>query len=93
MAASAGAAKKSADGPKFVPKFVWTDEDSEKFAALKSQVLNAPLLEYLDYSRPIFVRCDASRFGCGAVLFQYDDAGREHVACYASRKFIDVETR
>jgi hypothetical protein len=93
LAAASGSARKPSAGTKVVPKFVWTDEDSAKFVELKRQVLNAPVLEYLDYSRPIYVRCDASRFGCGAVLFQYDDAGREHVVCYASRKFIDAETR
>jgi hypothetical protein len=56
-------------------------------------VLQAPLLAQLDYSKQIFIRCDASRFGAGAVLFQYDEQGREHVVCYASRKFLPAETR
>jgi hypothetical protein len=78
---------------KSTPKFTWSEEDTKKFIQLKQHVLNAPLLQYLDYNRPIYIRCDASQFGCGAVLFQYDDSGREHVACYASRKFLDTETR
>jgi hypothetical protein len=63
------------------------------FDELKRCVLEAPLLSQLDHAKQIFIRCDASLFGAGAVLFQYDDKGREHVACYASRKFLPAETR
>jgi transposase InsO family protein len=79
--------------PKPTAPFVWTTEDQTQFEVLKAAVLKAPMLAQLDYSKQIFIRCDASRFGAGAVLFQYDDQGREHVACYASRKFIPAETR
>jgi hypothetical protein len=72
-------------------KFEWSEEDTRQFEALKDCVLQAPLLAHLDYSMPIYVRCDASRFGCGAVLFQYDSRGYEHPVCYASRKFLPAE--
>jgi hypothetical protein len=75
------------------PPFVWTADDQRQFLELKACVAAAPLLAQLDYNKQIFVRCDASRFGAGAVLFQYDDQGRECVACYASRKFLPAETR
>jgi hypothetical protein len=71
--------------------FEWSDEDQKKFESLKEAVLHAPLLAQLDYSLPIYIRCDASRFGCGAVLFQYDARGYEHPVCYASRKFLSAE--
>jgi len=74
-------------------KFEWNADDQRKFEKLKALVTAAPLLAQLDYSKQIHIRCDASRFGAGAVLFQYDDAGRELVACYASRKFLPAETR
>jgi len=73
--------------------FIWSVEDQRQFEELKKLVLAAPMLSQLDYSKQIHVRCDASRFGAGAVLFQYDDQGRELVACYASRKFLPAETR
>ena len=76
---------------KAVPKFVWTTDDDRRFEELKECILNAPMLAQLDYSKPIFIRCDASRFGAGAVLFQYDDRGYENVVCYASRKFLPAE--
>jgi len=74
-------------------KFVWTPDDARQFQELKELVLTAPLLSVLDYSRPIFIRCDSSRFGAGAVLFQYDAEGREMPVCYASRKYTATETR
>jgi hypothetical protein len=52
------------------PPFVWTSEDQVAFDKLKAAVLAAPILGQLDYSKQIYVRCDASRFGAGAVLFQ-----------------------
>jgi hypothetical protein len=72
-------------------KFEWSEDDQRQFDELKLCVLNAPLLSQLDYSKPIFIRCDASRFGAGAVLFQYDDRGYEFPVCYASRKFLPAE--
>jgi hypothetical protein len=74
-------------------KFVWTPEDATSFEELKKLVLTAPLLSVLDYSKPIHIRCDSSRFGCGAVLFQFDEQGRELPVCYASRKYTPSETR
>ena len=73
--------------------FVWTPDDDRQFLELKELVLTAPLLSVLDYSAPIFIRCDSSRFGAGAVLFQYDADGREMPVCYASRKYTATETR
>jgi hypothetical protein len=84
--------KATAEKPKPIP-FVWSPEDQLAFEDLKRCVLAAPILAQLDYSKQIFVRCDASRFGAGAVLFQYDESGRELVVCYASRKFLPAETR
>jgi hypothetical protein len=78
---------------KAVPTFIWTPDDNAKFEELKECVLNAPMLSQLDYNRPIYIRCDASRFGAGAVLFQYDDRGYENVVCYASRKFLPAERK
>jgi hypothetical protein len=93
--AAAPAARRAVPGqPKPpAPVFVWSSEDQVQFEELKRCVLQAPLLAQLDYNKQIYVRCDASRFGAGAVLFQYDDAGRELVVCYASRKFLPAETR
>jgi hypothetical protein len=74
-------------------KFEWSPGDAAAFVELKQLVLTAPLLSVLDYTKPIHIRCDSSRFGCGAVLFQFDDQGRELPVCYASRKYTPAETR
>jgi hypothetical protein len=74
-------------------KFTWDASDEVAFAELKSLVVAAPLLCILDYTKAIYIRCDSSRFGAGAVLFQYDADGREMPVCYASRKYTATETR
>jgi hypothetical protein len=68
-------------------QFCWTKACSDAFYAIRQAALDAPLLEILDYTKDIFIRSDSSQFGQGAVLFQYDDEGREHVVAYASRKY------
>jgi hypothetical protein len=74
-------------------KFTWSPSDEASFAELKALVASAPLLSILDYSKDIYVRCDSSRYGAGAVLFQYDNERREMLVCYASRKYTSTETR
>jgi hypothetical protein len=71
----------------------WSDKDAADFKILIDRVVEAGVLEFLDYSKPIYVQCDASMLECGAVLFQYDELGRKHVVCYASRKYSDTECR
>jgi hypothetical protein len=89
MSVTPGSASKAIK--KAVPAFSWSKQDEDDFQALKQCVLEAPMLAQLDYSLPIYIRCDASRFGAGAVLFQYDSRGYENVVCYASRKFLPAE--
>ncbi len=74
-------------------KFVWSASDAACFEELKHLVASAPLLSVLDYGKDIYIRCDSSRYGAGAVLFQYDSVGREMPVCYASRKYTPTETR
>ncbi len=74
-------------------KFIWSQSDAASFDELKHLVASAPLLSVLDYSKPIYIRCDSSRYGAGAVLFQYTADGRELPVCYASRKYTPTETR
>jgi hypothetical protein len=72
-------------------RFVWTDAANSAFEDLKAAVLATEPLAFLDYSKEIFIRCDSSQFGAGAVLFQYDDEGRERPVAYASRKYTLAE--
>jgi hypothetical protein len=50
--------------------FMWTDEATAAFTALKAVVTSAPVLALPDFGRPFVVECDASTHGFGAVLLQ-----------------------
>lgn len=71
--------------------FVWTDKCQAAFDDLKAATLDTCLLFNIDYNKPIFIRCDSSQFGAGAVLFQFDEQGRECPISYASRKYTLAE--
>jgi len=71
--------------------FLWTDECQKAFDDLKEATLNTKLLFNIDYNKPIYIRCDSSQFGAGAVLFQYNEQGQECPISYASRKYTMAE--
>jgi hypothetical protein len=82
---------KGATGKKKPKPFVWTDKCQEAFDDLKAATLDTRLLANIDFTKEIFIRCDSSQFGAGAVLFQLDDQGREQPIAYASRKYTLAE--
>lgn len=72
-------------------KFIWSEACQKAFDDLKDCVLNTTPLAFIDYKKEIFIRCDSSQFGAGAVLFQFDEDGRELPIAYASRKYTLAE--
>uniref|UniRef100_A0A0A9C3T2 Reverse transcriptase domain-containing protein n=1 Tax=Arundo donax TaxID=35708 RepID=A0A0A9C3T2_ARUDO len=50
--------------------FVWTDEATRAFTALKSALSGAPVLQLPDFNRAFVVECDVSGSGMGVVLHQ-----------------------
>ena len=70
----------------------WTAECDAAFHEIKQRVVNNPKLYFIDYSLPIFIRCDASKQGCGAELFQVVD-GFDRPICFISKTFNETEQR
>ncbi|XP_044158409.1 uncharacterized protein LOC122944239, partial [Bufo gargarizans] len=68
----------------------WGPEQEHTFQALKDALTTAPILAYADYHLPFQLYTDASLYGLGAVLSQFQD-GQERVIAYASRSLRDSE--
>jgi transposase InsO family protein len=70
----------------------WTEEHTKAFEQAKQAIGNAKMLSYLDYSKPIFCRTDASDVGAGGMLYQKKD-GRDLPVAFFSRTFTATERR
>ena len=64
----------------------WDADCAASFAKIKSLVMDAPLLHYIDYTQPIVLRTDASQIGAGCMLYNLVD-GKEKPIAFASHKF------
>ena len=62
----------------------------KSFDMLKRALITAPVLAYLDFSKPFLVATDASSAAVGAVLSQFDENGREHPIYFASRSLNEA---
>ena len=65
-------------------EFAGGEDEEEAWQMLKKEILNAPILAYLDLTKRFILDTDASCYGIGAVLSQIQD-GRERVIAYGSR--------
>ncbi|KAJ9514833.1 hypothetical protein QJQ45_028503 [Haematococcus lacustris] len=66
--------------------WVWGEEQQQAFATLKAAICTPGLvLRRADPDRPFTLHTDWSTAGCGAVLGQTDDAGREYMVACISR--------
>lgn len=74
-------------------KFEWTTGQQSAFDALRSRLINPPILGHFDPSAPITLRTDACGHGIGSILAQTDVKGRERVIAYASRTLSNAEAR
>jgi len=73
-------------------KVVHTPEFKNSFEHLKSLLINAPILQYPDFSKPFLLTTDASNFAIGAVLSQGIIPNDKPIA-YALRTLSTSETR
>ena len=56
-----------------LPEFQWIPTCQGGFDQLKQALMEAPILAYPDYSKPLILETDASLKGLGAVLSQKGD--------------------
>ena len=73
--------------------FAWTQQCQEAFDALKSLLVEAPILVHPDFDKPFVLETDASAQGLGAVLSQVQDDKRLHPIAYASRALSPQEKK
>ena len=70
----------------------WTAEQQDSWEALRTALVEAPILQMPDYSKRFTIRTDASYRGLGACLLQGEGENRHPIA-YASRSLKPAETR
>lgn len=69
---------------------LWSSECQQAFEHLKGELTRAPNLGYADFTLPFVLETDASSWGLGAVLYQYQ-GGKKTVIAYASRRLRGAE--
>ena len=70
----------------------WTEEHTRAFRRLKRALTTAPVLAVPDFSKMMYVRCDASKRGMAACLAQKDDKGQWRPLAYKCWKLKGNET-
>ncbi|KAG2806986.1 hypothetical protein PC129_g22156 [Phytophthora cactorum] len=71
-------------------KIHFNEEQLKNFKELKRRLCNLPVLHLPDFSQPMQLRTDTSKFAVGGVLFQVVD-GVERPIAYTSRKMKSAE--
>ena len=73
-------------------KFEWKETHHDAFMKLKEAIIWAPILQYLDTTKPYIVYTDASDDACGAQLSQIHN-GTEFPVAFLSHTFTDTQRR
>ena len=71
---------------------VWTSKCKEAFEQLKKLCMEAPVLAYLDFTKPFKLHIDACNRGLGAILYQEQADGKEKPISFASRSLNKAES-
>ena len=58
--------------------FQWNGEADKCFEALKIIMSSTPVIATPYFSKPFLIECDASSYGLGAVLMQYEHLKESH---------------
>jgi hypothetical protein len=76
--------------------FVWGAEQAHAWAELKRLIKTSGVLCNPDYTRPFYLKADASKRGLGGCLYQWgmgpDGAKERRVIAYCSKKFCPRES-
>ena len=72
--------------------FKWEELHQRNFEKILQRIEENEKLFFLDYNLPIYIRCDASKLGCGAQLFQVL-GGSERTVAYLSKTFTSAEQK
>ena len=70
--------------------FQWSAECETAFETLRTKLLTSPLLAYPNFSIDFTLETDASKFGLGAILSQYQDDQKLHPVAYGSRSTVQL---
>ena len=54
-------------------EYIWTSHHQKAFELIKNCISESTVLKFFDPSKPVFIECDASKKGIGAVLLQPAD--------------------
>ena len=71
-------------------KFKWLDDHQGAFEALKTAMMEAPVLRSPDFTKQFILHCDASTKAYGSVLSQ-EIEGQDHPIAFHSKKFSGAE--
>ena len=71
----------------------WNDECQEAFKKLKQLCRQIPILAYANYKKPFKLHTDVREDGLGAVLYQKQDDGTDHIIAYASQTLSKSEKK
>ena len=72
-------------------KWVWSPACQQAFEVNKQALVDSPALAHYDATKPLQLACDASPFGVGAVLSQFNDNSKERPVAFASRTLSAAE--
>ena len=70
---------------------VWTEAELAAFEGIKCAIAEVVMLSHPCMTEPFLVVCDASGYGCGAMLAQLGDDGREVPVAFASKLFCPAQ--
>ena len=71
----------------------WTKLHECAFKTLKAALGTAPCLAFPDWSRPFIVSADCSKYQMGGALLQLDEAGKERIIAFTSKRLTDSQVK